>query len=306
MTIDTPLPQRQSEHFVRFYHDDGALAADIACYLSRALESGCAIIIATQQRIDAVRRELGVLVPHVADRLVAFDAAAMLAGFMLDGWPDRERFHAVVGSLVRDAAQRHGLVRAYGEMVALLCADGLYDAAVALEELWNELALTCTFSLFCAYKWSLFPSADHVEPFRQICSRHGHACPDLPRHEGAMPAGQPAAPQHVDFVHFLDQAAEGIHSVSPEGTILWANKAELDMLGYSWDEYVGQPIAQFHVDQDAIRSTLERYRQGEAIHSEPASLRCKDGAIRNVLVRSNGCFVNGRLQYTRCFTRAAD
>lgn len=305
MTIETPLPQRQSEHFVRFYHDDGPLAADIACYLSRALESGCAIIIATQQRIDAVRGELGVLVPHVADRLLAFDAASTMAGFMSDGWPDRERFHAVVGTLVREAAQRHVLVRAYGEMVALLCADGQYDAAVALEELWNELALTCTFSLFCAYKWSLFPSADQVEPFRQICSQHGHACPDLPRHEGARQEGD-QAPQHVDFVHYLNLAAEGIHSVSPEGTILWANKAELDMLGYRWDEYVGQPVAQFHVDQDVIRAILGRFRQGEAIQGEPARLRCKDGAIRRVLIRSNGCFVDGQLQYTRCFTREAE
>lgn len=303
MTIDVPLP-RQSEHFVRFYHDDGPLVADIACYLSNALESGCAIIIATQQRIAAVRRELEGLVPHAVERLVALDAEATLAGFMVDGWPDRERFDATVGGLIRHAAGSHGLVRAYGEMVALLCAAGRYDAAVALEELWNELALACTFSLFCAYKWSLFPSEEQGESLRQICSQHGHGCPDLPMRD-ADTIGRLGALPHIDFAHFLDHVAEGIHSVGPDGTILWANKAELNMLGYRWDEYVGHPVAQFHVDQDTIQSILERLQRGESIDNQPARLRCKDGTIKPVLIRTNGCFDQGQLQYTRCFTREA-
>ena len=35
----------------------------------------------------------------------------------------------------------------------------------------------------------------------------------------------------------------GLHWVGPDGTILRANRAELDMLGYSREEYVGRPIA---------------------------------------------------------------
>ena len=41
----------------------------------------------------------------------------------------------------------------------------------------------------------------------------------------------------------LDHAAEGLHWVGPDGTILWANQTELDMLGYSSDEYIGRNIA---------------------------------------------------------------
>jgi len=51
-------------------------------------------------------------------------------------------------------------VHAFGEMVALLCQDGLFDAAVELEGLWNELAARFRFHLFCAYPSRLFASGD--------------------------------------------------------------------------------------------------------------------------------------------------
>src|SRR6478672_101920 len=38
---------------------------------------------------------------------------------------------------------------------------------------------------------------------------------------------------------FLDRAAIPVHIVAADGTILWANKAELDLLGYAAEEYVG-------------------------------------------------------------------
>jgi PAS domain S-box-containing protein len=322
--------QHGGEHFVRFYHEDQLLAADVASYLSTALECGSAIIIATEQRIAAVRRHLDVLAPHAADALIALDAAATLERFLVNGWPDRTLFQAVVGSLVRAEAGRCTTVRAYGEMVALLCAQGRYDAAIELEKLWNELAHTCTFSLFCAYGWNLFPTAELADSFRQICHQHGHACSDLqPLAPGAQPgalklldlerkamaldaevarrkdAEQLAALREVDLADFLDNAAEGIHRVGSDGVILWANKAELHMLGYHWEEYVGRHIADFHVDQEVIRSILERLRKGETIYDQPALLRCKDGTVKHVLVHSNACFMDGELRYTRCFTRDA-
>ena len=43
---------------------------------------------------------------------------------------------------------------------------------------------------------------------------------------------------------FLDHATVGLRWVDPDGRILWANKAELDLAGYSESEYVGQHIAE--------------------------------------------------------------
>src|SRR3954452_25451038 len=37
---------------------------------------------------------------------------------------------------------------------------------------------------------------------------------------------------------FFENATVALHWVGPDGTILWANRAELDLLGYSADEYI--------------------------------------------------------------------
>ena len=108
-----------------------------------------------------------------------------------------------------------------------------------------------------------------------------------------------------ELADFVENAVEGLHRVGPDGTILWANRAELQMLGYEWDEYVGRHIADFHDDPATIDYILTTLLSGGALYDQPARLRCKDGSIKHVLIHSNGHFESGRLRYTRCFTRDA-
>ena len=79
---------------------------------------------------------------------------------MLDGWPDPARFAEVVGGLIERVRAASGSeargVAAFGEMVALLWMEGKADAAIRIEELWNDLARTHAFSLRCAYPMSSF------------------------------------------------------------------------------------------------------------------------------------------------------
>lgn len=74
---------------------------------------------------------------------------------MVDGWPDAACFSQIMINAVlkaKMASESVSLdVAAFGEMVALLWADGKMDAAIKLEELWNDLAHTNSFSLLCAY-----------------------------------------------------------------------------------------------------------------------------------------------------------
>jgi len=109
----------------------------------------------------------------------------------------------------------------------------------------------------------------------------------------------------AELADFVENAVEGLHRVGPDGTILWANRAELQMLGYEWDEYVGRHIAEFHVDPATIDYILSTLLSGGALYDQPARLRCKDGSIKRVLIHSNGHFDDGQLRYTRCFTRDA-
>ena len=46
--------------------------------------------------------------------------------------------------------------------------------------------------------------------------------------------------------------------------------AELKMLGYREDEYVGRHIAEFHADQEAIQDILHRLKEGEVLMDHPA------------------------------------
>ena len=83
-----------------------------------------------------------------------------------------------------------------------------------------------------------------------------------------------------DLRDFLENAHMPIHWVGPDGIVLWANRAELQMLGYSPDEYIGHHIADFHADQPVIDDILKRLTNGETLTDYEARLRRKDGSIR--------------------------
>jgi PAS domain S-box-containing protein len=70
--------------------------------------------------------------------------------------------------------------------------------------------------------------------------------------------GDRADEQLFDYEDFFENGAIPLHLVGSDGTILKANRAELSLLGYSHAEYVGQPIAEFHADQAAIRDMSAR------------------------------------------------
>ena len=106
----------------------------------------------------------------------------------------------------------------------------------------------------------------------------------------------------AELEDFVENSVVGVHWVRPDGTILWANQAELDLLGYARDEYVGRHVADFHVDRAAMDDALERLRRNEQVNNFEARLRCENGSIRHVLVNTNAYFENGRFVHTRCFT----
>src|SRR5262245_21269138 len=125
--------------------------------------------------------------------------------------------------------------------------------------------------------------------FRDV-TQHRHAEIELRRSES-------------ELSDFFESAAIPLHATGPDGVILRANQAELDMLGYSHDEYVGHHESEFHVDKQAITSILARLARGEVMHNYEARLNCKDGSIKDVWVTSSVQWHDGRFVQTRCFTR---
>ncbi|RNJ41303.1 histidine kinase [Mesorhizobium erdmanii] len=107
---------------------------------------------------------------------------------------------------------------------------------------------------------------------------------------------------NFDYQDFFENGAVALHLVSADGIILQANKAELDLLGYPAEDYVGRHVAEFYPDRDVIEDILERLARGEQIARYPARLRARDGSIKHVEITSSGQFRDGKLINTRCFT----
>jgi PAS domain S-box-containing protein len=109
--------------------------------------------------------------------------------------------------------------------------------------------------------------------------------------------------KQAELTDFVENATVGLHWVGPDGTILWANRAEHELLGYTREEYVGRNIADFHADPPVIDDILCRLTRGEELYGYEARLRCKDGTVRHVLISSSVYRKNGEFCHTRCFTR---
>ena len=107
----------------------------------------------------------------------------------------------------------------------------------------------------------------------------------------------------AELTDFFENAAIGLHWVGPDGMILRVNQAELDMVGYSREEYVGHNITEFHVDVELIEDILGRLKAGEELQDYEARLRCKDGAIKDVRINSSVYREDGKFIHTRGFTR---
>jgi hypothetical protein len=168
-------------HAVQFYPTDGHLLDLLTRFIGTALVTGdVGIVIATKAHRDGLAkrfksRGLNVNVAREQGRFVSLDAAATLSRFMVDGRPDESRFRDVIGALLQEVASRgeRKRIAAFGEMVALLWAEGGAESALELEEMWNTLATEQAFCLCCAYPMSGFGNR-HAAPFMKICAQHSH------------------------------------------------------------------------------------------------------------------------------------
>ena len=162
-------------HAVYFYEDDAFLIDNVAHFVKTGLEKGeTVIVVATEEHRSDLKARLmadsviGLAAPADA-RYLTLDAASTLSLFILNDWADDRLFLKVMGQIISSSAHE-GPVRIYGEMVAVLWAQGKHKTAIRLEELWNELAKQQEFSLLCGYPASEFEqSASGLET---VCACH--------------------------------------------------------------------------------------------------------------------------------------
>ena len=141
-----------ADHFVQFYEADGFLLNSLSGFIGQAITSGdAAIVVATPEHRDGLdellqANGLDVTSAKRGGRYVSLDAADTLSKFMLDGAPEPARFNEVMGSVITGVSDGRSRIKAFGEMVALLWAEGNEPGVLELEELWNELQSEVSFA----------------------------------------------------------------------------------------------------------------------------------------------------------------
>jgi signal transduction histidine kinase len=172
-----------TDHFVQFYEADGFLLNSLSGFIGSAINAGeGAIVVATEAHRNDLEKLLhasgvDIAAAKTRGRYVSLDAADTLAQFMVNGAPHPDRFHSVMTGVIASVTDGRSRIKAFGEMVALLWDEGKYDAAIQLEQLWNELQKSHSFSLFCAYPISGFGGEQFVEPALNVCSAHSRVIP---------------------------------------------------------------------------------------------------------------------------------
>jgi hypothetical protein len=171
------------DHLVQVYQDFSFLCDTVGEYLAASLSRGEAgIVIAVAEHHAGFERALlakGVDVERAKreGQLRILDGHETLASFTVDGKPEWQAFHRVVGGAIAELRLQYPVVRAYGEMVDVLWQRGERDAAILLEGYWNELARLQTFSLLCAYYMDNLDPATYRGALQCICDAHTHLIP---------------------------------------------------------------------------------------------------------------------------------
>lgn len=269
----------QRAHTVQFYSEDDVLLDQVSRFIGAALGAGdAAIVIATpthREGLDRRLKERGLDICSVAGqgRFVSLDAAESLSNITVDGFPDGSRFADLIGGQIISAqkqTQGERPVAIFGEMVALLWAEGKSKAALRLEDLWNELAKTHSFSLRCAYPIGSFYRERHGDPFLKICAKHSVVIPD---ENYTLLTGDE---QRLRSIAYLQQRAKALETeialreseerfrslveavqdyaifmLDPEGHVVTWNRGAERIKGYQPSEILGRHFSCFYLDEDA-------------------------------------------------------
>jgi PAS domain S-box-containing protein len=286
---------QNAEHFVQFCETDAFLIHSLSEFIGTGLREGDAcIVLATKSHRESLEERLQedgleVTTAYAQGQYIAMDAAELLAKLMVNGLPEPGRFAGVMESVIGQVAQGHRNVRIFGELVALLWAEGNRRAAIRLEELWNELGKTHSFTLFCAYPMEGFGRGVYEAEFTEICQQHGQVIPAESYTALESPSERLRAISllqqransletekeenrrlEAKFQQLFDSNLIGVFVSDFDGTFLDANNAFLDILGYTREELLAGIIhrdtltpAEFRsLSQNAVKALQETGSSG--------------------------------------------
>jgi DNA-binding NarL/FixJ family response regulator len=179
---DTACEKAPHRHEVQFYSDDAVFLDSFARFIATALKSGHAAIavITERHRSGLVSRlkaqGLDVDAATQQGTYIQLDVAETLSTFTVNGMPDATRFFEVAGGLIEAAAkaasQEHCGVVVCGECSPTLWAEGKADAAIRVEQLFDQVGKAFGLDILCGYALSSFHGEEDEHVFQSICAEH--------------------------------------------------------------------------------------------------------------------------------------
>jgi DNA-binding NarL/FixJ family response regulator len=173
-------------HAVQFSSDDASFLVGFARFIEAALNAGNAVIVVVTeshrksllQQLQAQGLKIGAAIEQ--GRFILLDVSHTLSTFMMNDLPDPVRFRKVAGALVAAAARaakgEHPRVAACGECAPTLWAQGKAEAAVQVENLWDEIARTYEVDILCGYVLNIFQREQESHIYERICAEHSAVC----------------------------------------------------------------------------------------------------------------------------------
>lgn len=253
--------------------------------------------------------------PHPARRLTEYEALVAAAPSVLDAIPGAVYLCDHDGWLVRynnEAAELWGRVPSLGEMRERFCGshalflpDGTplaHERCPMAMAVFNGTPTRNAEVVIGRPDGSRFVALVNISPLKDHEGRIQGAINCFQDISLRKLMEEEVSRKNADLEDFFENSAIGLHIVAGNGIIQRANKAELALLGYTAEEYVGRHIAEFHADAPVIGEILQKLSCGERLDRYPARLRAKNGSIKHVLITSNSRLEDGEFINTRCFT----
>jgi hypothetical protein len=176
------LTDSNQNHIVQVCQDDVFQAEAVTRYIQEGLLKDEAVIIYARTSLrKSVIRKLEQLDIEVGNykrlgQLKFFDVEYSLSCFYNEDIVNESSFQDFVGSSLQDLRLRFGKTRIFGEMVNVLWKNDEHEAAMKLEECWNNLSRQFDFSLLVSYSLdSIVPANANIEEaITLICQYHKH------------------------------------------------------------------------------------------------------------------------------------
>ena len=167
-------------HDVVFCSSDAVLIGAFSRFIAGELREGNAVVAVVtaaherslQSSLEASHVDVALAIRQ--QRYLPVNVSELLAKATVNGCPDPLRYLDAAGDLLTDVTRRatdqHARVAACGEGTSIFWTHGHVEAAIQLEHLWDEIAMSRQMDILCAYP--LAARDESVPAVRRLCAEH--------------------------------------------------------------------------------------------------------------------------------------